>query len=164
MTRHEENQATHPVVPDLLPRHLLPRHRQLPPQPLERPLAQLRKSPVQLLVVIFLGHRYLPHHVAGARSRGGCNGFGGGEAHVAVFVVVHVDFDGAGQGGGGGVVEVGAAPAAVPGGGLVSGVEGGGGGRDGGYQKLEGEYLLAPRRMARGESEALGKTAPAEVG
>lgn len=107
---------THPITAHLLPLDLLPRHRQLPPQPLKHALTQHSKTAVQFLLIFLLGNGDLPHNFACARGGGDGDGerFAGGEAHVAVFVVVHVNFDGAGQGCGGGGEEVGGAPATVP--------------------------------------------------
>src|SRR4051812_47568104 len=42
------NVLPNPVAGHLLPLDLLPRHRQLPPEPLESPLAQICKAAVQL--------------------------------------------------------------------------------------------------------------------
>ena len=66
-----------PIPSNLLPLDFLPRNRQLPPQALERPLAQRRKAPIQLFLVLFLCECDLSYHLG--RGRGGdreCQGFG----------------------------------------------------------------------------------------
>lgn len=107
-----------PIPPNLLPLHLRPRNRQLPPQPLKTPLRQLHKRPVQILLIRFLCRCDCFHNIRRATAAGGGQGqvFCGEEAHVAVFVVVHVEVDCAGDcGGGGGWGEcVGGAVASVP--------------------------------------------------
>lgn len=94
----KNGKPTHPITPHLLPLNLLPRNRQLPPQTLKSALTQRREPTIQLLLILFLRDRYLPDDFAGAGGGGKGEGerFGGGEAHVAVFVVVHVNFYGAG--------------------------------------------------------------------
>lgn len=96
------------VSTNLLPLDLLPSDRQLPPQTLERALTQAPKRLVQILLILPLHHRYLPHNFAcvgtgGYRCR---NGLGCEEPNVAIFVVVYVDVDGAGQRAGRGIVAV----------------------------------------------------------
>lgn len=102
-----------PIPANLLPLDLLPRDRQLPPQPLERALAQLTKRLVQILLVFLLRHRNLPYDVLLADSTKADVLFGE-QPHVAVLVVVHVDFDAAGEGARRRVVDVRGAPSAVP--------------------------------------------------
>jgi hypothetical protein len=84
------------IPANLLPLDFLPRNRQLSPQALERTLTQLRKRSVQVFLVFLLRSRNLPHdillaHIAQADL------LLGKQAHVAVFVVVHVDVDDAGE-------------------------------------------------------------------
>lgn len=98
---------THPISSNLLPFDLLPRDRQLPPQPLELPFAQPPKPPIQLLLITLLHARDLPQHL-GRQRRGAQRGgsldpnlgdlFRRGQADVAVLVVMDVDVDGAAQG------------------------------------------------------------------
>lgn len=120
MPSEKKKKKTNPIPSNLLPLHLLPRDRQLPPQRLELPLAQARKSAVQLLLVAPLDGGHVLRNLHGhGRGPGGGSGkgdrserFAGGEADVAVFVVVHVAFEHAAQGGG--PIVIGCSEAAVP--------------------------------------------------
>lgn len=113
-------QQTHPVTTNLLPLNPLPSNGQLSPQALEATLSKLDESPVQLFLEFILRLGDLPHNsvrAAGIRSHHGTghrNVLARAHPDIAVFVVVHVDFDGAAQVAGGGREGVGGAPAAVP--------------------------------------------------
>ena len=116
-----------PIPAHLIPLDLLPRHRQLSPQPLETRLTHLYERPIQLLLIIPLHSRDLPYDF-GTRIADvlDSNGLLGLQLDVAVFVVVDVEVDGAGDCGGRGEGEVvGGAPAAGPevGGGVFVGDE-----------------------------------------
>jgi hypothetical protein len=111
--RTTPNVLSQPISANLLPLNLLPRNRQLPPQTLERTLTQLPKGLVQILLILPLRRRNLPYDVLFAHAVD-ADLLVGEQPDVAVFVVVHVDLDGAGERAGGWVVDVGRAPAAVP--------------------------------------------------
>ena len=109
----KQQSKTYPVTPNLLPLNPLPSNRQLPPQPLKAALSKLHESPIELLLELVLRLRNLPHNsIRAARARH-FHALAGAHAHIAVFVVVHVDSDGAAQAAGG-VQGVGGPPAAVP--------------------------------------------------
>lgn len=113
------NLLARPITRHLLPLHLLPRDGQLPPQPLELPLAQPREPPVHLLLPRLLRPRHRPHDLAPqqrvrGRHRRRRERLAAPQPHVAVLVVVHVAREVAAQGPAGGVVEVRGAEAAVP--------------------------------------------------
>lgn len=86
------------------------------PQRLESALTQTAKRLVEILLVLLLLGSNLPHDLGSicTATSTQVDLLGGEQTHVSVFVVVHVDFYAAGDGAGGGVVDVGAAPAAVP--------------------------------------------------
>lgn len=88
---------TQSIPTDLLPLNLLSCNWQLPPECLERALAQTAKCLVQILLVLLLLRRDLPHDLArvGATSDAQIYILVGEQPHVAVLVVVHVDLDGA---------------------------------------------------------------------
>jgi hypothetical protein len=106
------NILTKPIPTNLLPLNLLPRDRKLPPQTLKRALTQARKRLIQIFLVLFLFSSNLLHDICPSRAQ--LDFLGCEQPHVAVLVVVHVDFYAAGDGAGGGAVDVAAAPAAVP--------------------------------------------------
>lgn len=110
------NVLTQPIPTNLLPLDLLPRNRQLPPQRLERSLTQTTKRLVEILLVLLLLGSDFPHDLASIRTAASTQAdlLGSKEAHVSIFVVVHVDFYASSDGARGRVVDVGAAPAAVP--------------------------------------------------
>lgn len=121
------NLLARPITRHLLPLHLLPRDGQLPPQPLELPLAQPREPPIHLLLPRLLRPRHRPHDLAPQqqrvrgrrprlrhRHRRRRERLAAPQPHVAVLVVVHVAREVAAQGPAGGVVEVRGAEAAVP--------------------------------------------------
>ena len=56
------NILSKPIPSNLIPLNLLPRNRQLSPQPFKRTLTQVRKSPVQLLLIFLLRQRNIPNH------------------------------------------------------------------------------------------------------
>ena len=106
---HIQGPETYPISANLLPLHLLPRHGQLPPQPLKLPLTQPHKPLIQFLLIIPLHARNLPQHLRRQRRRTRSRTriaiirqpdfrdlFGGGETDVAVFVVMDIDVYGAG--------------------------------------------------------------------
>lgn len=96
--RRRKSSTTHPISPDLIPLHPLPRNRQLPPQSLENPLVQLRKAPVQILLVLLLRRRDLPHDLCRAGpAHLHLHRLVRLHPHVPVFKVVHIHFDRARQ-------------------------------------------------------------------
>jgi hypothetical protein len=105
--------ATYPVTPNLLPLDPLPSNRQLPPQPLKATLSKLHESPIQLLLEFILSLRNLPNHSVRTTRTSHFHVLARAHPDVAVFVVVHVDFDRAAQPAGG-RQGVGRPPAAVP--------------------------------------------------
>jgi hypothetical protein len=111
--RTTANILAQPVAADLLPLNLLSRNGQLPPQTLECALTQLSERFVQILLVLPLCRCNLPYDVLFAYAVH-TDVLVGEEPDVAVFVVVDIDFDGAGERAGGRVVDVRRAPAAVP--------------------------------------------------
>lgn len=60
-----------PIAPNLLPLHLRPRNRQLPPQPLETALRQLHERPIQVLLIRFLCRCDCFHNVRCTTAAGG---------------------------------------------------------------------------------------------
>lgn len=83
------------ISSNLIPLHLLPRDGQLPPQSLKRILTQPLKTPIQLFLIPPFNLRNALYNLRGRGrgAEGGGNGPFGEQADIAVFVVVHVDFD-----------------------------------------------------------------------
>jgi hypothetical protein len=110
------NILTQPIPTNLLPLNLLPRNRQLPPERLKRTFTQTAKRLVEILLILLLLGSNLPHNLASVRATTYTQAdiLGSKQTHVSVFVVVHVDFYATCDGTRGRVVDVGAAPAAVP--------------------------------------------------
>jgi hypothetical protein len=94
--RTTTNILPQPIPTNLLPLNLLPRNRQLPPQTLERTLTQLPKRLVQILLILLLRRRNLPDHVP-LTHPAQADLLVRQQPHIAIFVVVHVNFDAAGQ-------------------------------------------------------------------
>lgn len=87
------------VSTNLLPLNLLASDRELSTETLERTLRHANKSLVQFLLVIALeGCDARDDGLGGYRGNGGADWLGGVQGYVAVFVVVDVDVDLAGDG------------------------------------------------------------------
>lgn len=104
---------TQPIPTNLLPFDFLPRNWQLPPQALECALTQLSKRLVEIFLIFLLRRRNLPYDILLTHSSQ-ANVLFGEQPHVTVFIVVHVDLDGASKRAGRGVVDVRGSPSAVP--------------------------------------------------
>lgn len=90
-----------PVARHAVPLDLLPRHRKLSSQTLERSLAEAHEALVQLLLVLSLCCGNLLDDSGAVDGRDGAvDGLVGQETDVSVLVVVHVDFKGALEGAG----------------------------------------------------------------
>ena len=152
------NVLSQSVPSNLLPLHLLPCNRQLSAQVLKRLLGHLHKRPVERFLVIALCRRDARHD--GVRGEGGdrgVDGFGGVERHVAVFVVVHIDVDLAGDVRGlvdGDCVDSTETTVPID----VSQLTGRFVSNGTTHQKLFGEYRFATSKMATAESFSIGYT------
>lgn len=62
----ELSRTTRLVSTNLVPFHLLPRHRQLPAQALERAFAHASESAIEVLLVLPFDHGNLPHNLCSA--------------------------------------------------------------------------------------------------
>jgi hypothetical protein len=90
---------TQTVSTDLLPLHLLTCDGELSAETLECALGCLDKGPVQSFLVIALGRRNFGNNrLSGDGGNVDADGLGGVEGHIAIFIVVHIDLDLAGQG------------------------------------------------------------------
>lgn len=111
------NILTQSVTPNFLPLDLLSGNGQLSPQALECAFGQSAKAPVKLFLVIALsGGDFGNDRVGRDRRNGDGDWFAVAQSYVAVFVVVYVDVDIAGdcgRGGGNGDLVDGAV-AAIP--------------------------------------------------
>jgi hypothetical protein len=97
------NILTQSVPSDLFPLNLLSSNGQLSSQALESAFGQSAKASVKLLLVIALGGGDFGNNRIGRNRRhGDGHWFAVAQRHVAVFVVMHVDVDVAGDCGRGG--------------------------------------------------------------
>ena len=110
------NILANPVPTNLLPINLLSGDWQLPPQPLESPLTQTPKCLVQVLLIPLLRLRNLSRNLARTRSRIDLqlDWLSGQKPNIAIFVVMHIDFEATSQGARRRSVDVQRPPAAVP--------------------------------------------------
>lgn len=93
--------------------HPLPCDWQLPPQTLEAAFSQTSETPIQLLLELVLRLCNLPYHTIRAATRN-LHLLARRHPHIAIFVVVHVDFDCPTHGVRGRIKNVRATPPPVP--------------------------------------------------